>query len=146
MKFIYAFYLLLLFPSLLMAQNSIKATFSPAEDYRWAILYENSPTGNIYVAQGKIEEGTVEFLLDSTKKEGVYKLVYAAPQDEYNFDIIYNGNENIELSFTKDTGVIFQQSSGNLLLNSYLRSMATIGKEIEGFYVNKRSDKEKEEN
>ncbi len=141
MKFIYAFYLLLLFPSLLMAQNSIKATFSPVEDYRWAILYENSPTGNIYVAQGKIEEGIVEFILDQTKTEGVYKLVYAAPQDDYNFDIIYNGNESIELSFNKDSGVTFQQSSGNLLLNSYLRSMATIGKEIEGFYVNGKSDK-----
>ncbi len=142
MKFITSLYILFLFPSLFIAQNSVKATFSPADDYRWAILYKNSPSGNIYVAQGKIEEGNVEFLLDSTKTEGVYKLVYAAPQDEYNFDIIYNGHENIELSFTKETGVTFQQSSGNLLLNSYLASMASIGKEIESFYVNNRTDKE----
>ncbi len=140
MKFITSLYLLLLFPSLLMSQNSIKATFSPAEDYKWAILYKNSPSGNIYVAQGKIEEGSVEFLLESNKTEGVYKLVYAAPQDEYNFDIIYNGQENIELSFTKETGVTFQQSSGNLLLNSYLASMAAIGKDIENFYINKSAD------
>lgn len=140
MKFIYAFCLLLLFPSLLLSQNSIKATFSPAEDYRWAILYENSPLGNIYVAQGKIEDGKLEFTLDASKKEGVYKLVYAAPQDEFNFDIIYNGKENIELSFAKETGVIFQQSSGNLLLNSYLSNMANIGKEIEDFYLQNRTD------
>ena len=140
MKYKHTLYLLLLFPLMLLSQNSIKATFSPVEDYRWAILYENSPLGNIYVAQGKIEDGSLEFILDSAKKEGVYKLVYAAPQDEFNFDIIYNGQENIELSFTKETGVTFQQSSGNLMLNSYLANMANIGKEIEDFYLQNRTD------
>jgi len=140
MKFKNILFTLLFLPSFLFAQQTIKAAFSPADDYRWAILYKNSPTGNIYVAQSKIEEGSVTFLLDSKKTEGVYKLVYAAPQDEYNFDIIYNGHENIELSFTKENGVIFQQSSGNLLLNSYLESMATIGEEIEHFYINNSTD------
>jgi len=140
MKFITALYLFILLPNLLAAQNAIKATFSPANEYKWAILYKNSPLKNSYVAQGKIENGTVEFLLDSTKTTGVYKIVYAAPQDEYNFDIIYNGHENIELEFNAESGITFKQSSGNLLLNSYLAELATIGKDIEAFYVNNKKD------
>mgnify|MGYP002639352104 CR=1 FL=1 len=140
MKFTKTLCLVLLFPTLLVAQTSIKATFSPADDYKWAILYKNTPLKNIYVAQGKIENGTVEFLLDSTKTKGVYKVVYAAPQDEYNFDLIYNGNENIELEFNAKNGITFKQSSGNLMLNSYLVELATIGKEIEAFYINKKTD------
>jgi len=140
MKLIKFIYLFLLFPAVLVAQNSIKANFSPAEEYKWAILYKNSPLKNIYVAQGKIENGTVEFLLDSTKTKGVYKVVYAAPQDEYNFDLIYNGDENIEVEFNAKNGITFRQSSGNLILNSYLVELASIGKEIEGFYLNKKTD------
>ncbi len=140
MKFKNSLYILLLMPALLVAQNTIKATFSPTEDFKWAILYKNSPLKNTYVAQGKIENGVVEFLLDSTATKGIYKLVYAAPQDEYNFDLIYNGDENIDLSFSNKTGITFHQSSGNLLLNSYLVELAAIGKEIELFYIDKKTD------
>jgi len=135
----FIFYFLLL-PIVALAQNTITATFSPAEEYRWAILYKNTPYGSDYVAQGKIENGNVQFNLQAKHTKGVYKLVYAAPQEDYNFDIIYNGNENISLTFSKDTGAVFQESSGNLLLNSYLSSMAAIGGEIEAFYISKNTD------
>lgn len=137
----FIFYLLFL-PLVTIAQNTITATFSPAEDYRWAILYKNTPNGSDYVAQGKIENGIVIFNLKEKHTVGVYKLVYAAPQEEYNFDIIYNGNENIELTFSKESGVIFQQSSGNLLINTYLMSMSGIGKEIENYYIEKNTNKD----
>ena len=132
--------LLFLAPVLLVAQHSIKATFTPADHFNWAILYQVSPTKNNFVAQAKISEGKIEFLLDSSETKGMYKLVYAAPQDEYNFDIIYSGEEDIELSFNIETGAVFQKSSENILLNSYLTAQASKGDEIEQFYVEQNKD------
>ncbi len=140
MKFVNLLYFLLFVPTSLIAQQSIKATFSPAEHFNWAILYKTSPTRNIYIAQSKIDEGKLEFLLDSSATKGIYKLVYAAPQEDYNFDIIYNGEEDIELTFNINTGVVFQKSSENIMLNSYLNSLAVIGTEIEKFYIEKNQD------
>ena len=52
-------FFILFFPIIGFSQHTIKATFSPAKDYVWAILYKTTPTSNKYVAQGKIDEGVV---------------------------------------------------------------------------------------
>jgi len=137
MKLTNLLYILFLAPVLVVAQHSIKATFTPADHYNWAILYKVSPIKKNFVSQAKINEGKIEFILDSSATKGIYKLVYAAPQDEYNFDIIYNGEEDIELTFNINTGAVFQKSSENNLLNSYLIDQAAKGDEIEQFYVEK---------
>ncbi len=140
MKLSKLLYIWLLFPALVMAQHTIKATFSPAEHFNWAILYKMSPTKNRYVAQAKISEDRLEFLLDSTATKGIYKLVYAAPKDEYNFDVIYNAEEDIELTFNSNEGVVFQKSTENILLDIYLNAMAAVGEEIENFYISNNKD------
>lgn len=141
MKFKKTLFILLFLPSFLFAQHTIKATFSPAKDFKWAILYKNTPTGTRYIAQGKIENGNLTFSLDSLAEKGVYKLVYAAPQAEYNFDIIYNTEEDIELTFNTNDGAIFQKSSENILLNNYLNDFIEIGKKIETAYSQSTIDK-----
>ena len=133
-------FILFFTPVLLVAQHSIKATFTPPEYFNWAILYQVSSAKNNYVAQAKINEGKVEFKLDSAATKGIYKLVYAAPQDQYNFDIIYNGEEDIELTFNINNGVVFQKSVENKLLSSYLTAQENLGLEIEQFYVEKNTD------
>ena len=77
-------------PTFVMAQHNIKGNFSPAKDYEWVVLYKVTPTSSAYIANTEINEnGDFEFRLDSTVTQGMYKLVYALPQEEYNFDIIY---------------------------------------------------------
>jgi len=120
-----------MFPLLLIAQNTIKATFTPEEDFTWGILYKNSPTGKKYVAQSKFVEGHVVFKLNEEATKGIYKLVYAVPQNEYNFDLIYNGKEDIELKFNLNDGAIFLKSSENILLSSYLSELTSLGKSLE---------------
>ena len=120
-----------MFPLLLIAQNTIKATFTPEEDFTWGILYKNSPTGKKYVAQSKFVEGHVVFKLNEEATKGIYKLVYAVPQNEYNFDLIYNGKEDIELKFNLNDGAIFLKSSENILLSSYLSELTFLGKSLE---------------
>jgi len=110
------FTILLLLPTLLIAQHSIKGKFTPAKDYKFALLYKVTPQVATYVNNAEINEnGTFEFKLDSTITAGVYKLVYAIPQEDYNFDIIYSGKEDIVLEFKAETGVKYKASTENIM-------------------------------
>jgi thiol-disulfide isomerase/thioredoxin len=121
-------------PSLIISQNTLKANFTPEEDFTWGILYKNSPTGKKYVAQSKFVEGNLVFELNEKATKGIYKLVYAVPQNEYNFDLIYNGKEDIELTFSLNNGATFIKSSENILLFSYLNELTFLGKLLEVEY------------
>lgn len=134
-------FLVLAATTLLQAQHTITGTFAPPEKYKWAILYKMSPTRPIYISQGKINEGKIAFTLDSTQTKGIYKIVYDIPQEEFNFDLIYDGKEDINFTFDKTNGVTFSQSSQNNLLNEYITSMSAVGKDIGAFYVNNLDDK-----
>ena len=134
-------FLFALLPSILLAQNSIKGTFTPAEEYKWIILYKVTPTTSIYVENAEIaEDGRFEIAMDSTFSKGVYRIVYAMPQEEFNFDIIYNAEEDIELSFSEDKGVEFKQSTENKLLTSYAKSMMMVNRTINNFYSKGSTD------
>jgi thiol-disulfide isomerase/thioredoxin len=121
-------------PSLIISQNTLKANFTPEEDFTWGILYKNSPTGKKYVAQSKFVEGNLVFELNEKATKGIYKLVYAVPQNEYNFDLIYNGKEDVELTFSLNNGATFIKSSENILLFSYLNELTFLGKLLEVEY------------
>ena len=133
--------LAVLLPSLLFAQHTIKGTFSPAKDYNVALLYKVTPTISSYITNTEINaDGTFEIQLDSTATKGMYRLVYAIPQEDYNFDIIYNEKEDIELTFNAETGVEFQSSVENKLLASYTNSMSAVTHNIGDFFREKSTD------
>ncbi|WP_298555830.1 thioredoxin-like domain-containing protein [uncultured Algibacter sp.] len=135
------FFTVLLLPSLLLAQHTIKGTFSPAKEYNFALLYKVNPTMSDYVTNAEIgEDGSFEFKLDSTNTKGTYRLVYAVPQEDYNFDIIYNGKEDIELVFNSETGVEFKKSNENKLLASYTNSMSMVTQSIGNYFSQESKD------
>ncbi len=135
-------FLFALLPSILLAQHSIKGTFTPPEEFKWIILYKVTPTTSIYVENAEIaEDGSFEIALDSTISKGVYRIVYAMPQEEFNFDIIYNKEEDINLSFSEEKGVKFKQSFENKLLTSYAKSMMMVNQTINNFYSKGSTDK-----
>ncbi|WP_246067796.1 TlpA family protein disulfide reductase [Changchengzhania lutea] len=128
-------------PNLFFGQHTISGTFSPAEDYNVALLYKVTPTISEYIANSEISKGgRFQFQLDSTNTRGMYRLVYAIPQEDYNFDIIYNGKEDIKLTFNSETGVEFQSSSENKLLSSYTNSMSLITHSIGNFFREESKD------
>ena len=133
---------ILFLPSFLIAQHTITGVFNPPESYNVAILYKVNPTISDYVANTKInkESGSFKFELDSTATKGIYRIVYALPQEDYNFDIIYNGNEDIELKFNPETGVKYQKSHENKLLASYTNSMSMVTQSISNFYRKRSTD------
>lgn len=124
-----------------MAQHTIKGTFSPAEDYPFAVLYKITPTSTLYVANTQMDEkGSFKFELDSTVTKGMYRLVYALPQEEFNFDIIYNAKEDVSLTFNAETGVDFKASVENTLMSSYTNSMSLVSQSIGNFYNQQSQD------
>ncbi|TJY37726.1 TlpA family protein disulfide reductase [Pontimicrobium aquaticum] len=134
-------FIFLLLPSFLIAQHTIKGTFSPAEDYPFAVLYKITPTSTMYVANTQMDEkGNFNLELDSTVTEGMYRLVYALPQEEFNFDIIYNAKEDVSLTFNAETGVDFKSSVENTLMSSYTNSMSLISQSIGNFYNQQSQD------
>lgn len=132
--------LAVLLPNIFFGQHIIKGTFSPAENYNVALLYKVTPTVSEYVTNSEIKDGKLELKLDSTATKGMYRIVYAIPQEDYNFDVIYNGKEDITLTFNSETGVDFQSSSENKLLASYTNSMSMITHSIGNFYKEESKD------
>ncbi|PWH83775.1 TlpA family protein disulfide reductase [Algibacter marinivivus] len=134
-------FLTLLVPSLLLGQHKIKGVFYPAKDYNFALLYKVGPTISDYVTNAEIaEDGAFEFKLDSTATKGMYRIVYAVPQEDYNFDVIYNGKEDIELTFMSETGVDFKKSNPNKLLTSYTNSMSMVTQSIGNYFSQESKD------
>src|SRR5690606_23631588 len=66
-------------------------------------------------------------------------LVYGLPLEDYNFDLIYNGKEDVVLSFG-DEGLIFKASSENTLWMSYTKSMELVNMAISNFYTQESTD------
>lgn len=134
-------FITLFLPAILLAQHSIKGVFSPAGEFRATILYKVTPTVSKYVASYELEkDGSFNIKLDSTVTKGMYRLVYAIPQEDYNFDIIYNGKEDIELTFNSETGVTFVKSVENKLLASYTNSMSLITQSLSNYYGSNSKD------
>ncbi|GGZ75438.1 peroxiredoxin family protein [Algibacter mikhailovii] len=137
-RFIFTLFLI---PGLLLAQHSVKGIFTPAKSYNVILLYKVTPTISEYVANAKIDEhGHFEIQLDSTLEKGVYRMVYAVPQEDYNFDVIVNGKEDIELSFNAETGVTYQNSFENKLLSSYTNSMSMVTQSIGNYFRERSTD------
>ena len=110
-------FVLTLLPSLLLAQHTIKGTFTPPEEFKFAFLYRVTAETSVFINNANIgEDGSFEITLDEKEKPGTYRIVYAQPQDEYNFDLLYNGKEDIVLEFDLEKGVTFVESSENKML------------------------------
>jgi len=136
-------FLFSLLPSILLAQHTIKGTFSPSEEFNFAILYKVTPTNSVYVNNTEINgDGNFTFQLDSTITKGMYRIVYALPQEEFNFDLIYNAEEDIELAFNLNDGVSYIASKENILLTSYFKNTDLISQKINQFYSQEQQDKE----
>ncbi|MBP1840429.1 TlpA family protein disulfide reductase [Formosa algae] len=131
---------LVLLPTLVFAQHKISGTFSPAKQFKAALLYKLEPAKTVYINNTTIVDGRFEMLLDASVKPGMYRIVYALPQDQYNFDFIYN-NEDVVFDFNANKGMSFQASKENILLNNYKHEMYVVKGKINTLYSDKDIDK-----
>ena len=123
--------------------QSVSGTFSPSEDFTYAFLYKATPEGADYVNRGKLDSlGHFEIPLNETVTPGIYKIVYAIPPEENNFDFIYDGKESVDFNFSYKNGVEFKSSDENKLWNSYLKSMDMVNITISNYYSKDVKDEE----
>jgi thiol-disulfide isomerase/thioredoxin len=116
------------------AQHTISGTFSPAADFTYVLAYRLTPTGETYMADAPIKNGSMQLSLPATAAAGIYRLVYAIPKEEFYFDVIYNGKEDIALTFDTDKGAVFTQSRENVLYGNYNRDITAAEKKLIAFY------------
>tara|TARA_R110002033_G_scaffold43675_8_gene85728 strand:- start:123 stop:1424 length:1302 start_codon:yes stop_codon:yes gene_type:complete len=134
--------ILLVLPFISFAQT-IKGTFSPAEDYSYAFLYKASPEGANYIDRGQLDSnGQFEIKLKDSLEAGIYKIVYAIPPEENNFDFIFDGKESVDFNFSQEEGVEFTESEENKLWMSYLKSIEMVNHTISNYYSKNNADKE----
>lgn len=123
------------------SQHTISGTFSPAEDYTWLIAYHLKPGTQQYVADTAIKDGKFELSIPENSPVGTYRLVYAVPQAEFNFDILYTGKEDLKLSFDAEEGVEFTGSNENKLFSTYFREIQEAESRLISFYTSGFTDK-----
>lgn len=125
---------------LVNAQHTISGNFSPAKDYTWLIAYRLKPGTQVYSADTAIKNGEFTLKLPENSLPGTYRLVYAVPQEEFYFDVIYNGKEAIKLSFNKEQGAVFSRSNENILFGTYFKEILDVERSLIAFYSSGSSD------
>ncbi len=131
----------MLFSTFIFAQHTISGAFSPIKDYSWIIAYRLKPGTQVYVADSAIKDGVFTLNIPESSPKGIYRLVYAVPQEEFYFDVVYNGKEDIKLHFTTEKGVNFLKSEENKVFSSYFKEIRAIENEIIEFYSSGSSSK-----
>lgn len=134
-------YLFIILPILAFSQQSIQGTFPTNGNFTFAMLYKSTPTSLEYVERSKMaSDGSFKIDLPAETPAGIYKLVYGLPLEDYNFDLIFNGKEDVVLSFSDEEGLIFKASSENTLWMSYTKSMELVNMAISNFYTQESTD------
>ncbi|WP_299798108.1 TlpA disulfide reductase family protein [uncultured Maribacter sp.] len=134
----------LLFISLsIQAQGSIAGNFSPPKDFKWLIAYELTPNGERYSIDSAVRDGSFELEMPLTAQAGMYRLVYAVPQDEFYIDVIYNKKEDVKFNFNLQDGLTITNSEENKWYREYFSKItAAQDKLIEFYETNIESNKE----
>jgi thiol-disulfide isomerase/thioredoxin len=134
----------LLFISLsIQAQGSIAGNFSPSKDFKWLIAYELTPNGERYSIDSAVRDGSFELEMPLTAQAGMYRLVYAVPQDEFYIDVIYNKKEDVKFNFNLQDGLTITNSEENKWYREYFSKItAAQDKLIEFYETNIESNKE----
>lgn len=136
------FFVFAILPIFALAQHTVKGKFPNTDDFKFAFLYQVTTQTSKFVNNAEIkEDGTFTFTLDKNQPTGTYRIVYNQPQDQYNFDFLYN-NEDIELTYDFDNGLTFIKSEENKLWNSYNKSIQLVGNSLNNFYMKGENNEE----
>ena len=135
------FVLILCFTQFSEAQHSVSGSLTPADEYKWLIAYKLNPDHQNYIADTAVKNGAFSLNIPANAQTGMYRMVYAVPQEEFYFDFIYNGKEDIVLSFDSQKGLSFASSTENLLYTRYFNEIHRLEKQIAQFYSEQNKDR-----
>lgn len=128
-------------PQFLLSQHSIRGNFSPAEEFTYAFLYKNTPSGADYIDRAKLKsDGSFTIKMEEDAVPGIYKIVYATPPEDNNFNFFYDCKEDVVLNFDLETGLSFTSSNDNMLWDSYLSDISNINGQISAYYSSENTN------
>ncbi|WP_405410997.1 TlpA family protein disulfide reductase [Maribacter sp. Asnod1-A12] len=133
MKFLLSFYLICISFSI-QAQGSISGNFSPPKDFKWLIAYELTPNGERYSVDTAIRDGSFILEMPTTAQAGIYRLVYAVPQDEFYIDVIYNKKEDVKFNFNLKDGLTITNSEENKWYHEYFKKITVAQDDLLEYY------------
>jgi len=133
---VFIHYFLLFITISLHAQGSISGNFSPAKDFKWLIAYELTPNGEKYTADTAVKEGFFTLQMPKTAQAGMYRLVYAVPQNEFYIDLIYNKKEQVKFNFSLKNGLTITNSVENKWYNDYFSKITAAQDNLLEYYEN----------
>ena len=137
----FLFTLIVLSTFSLSAQHSVSGTFTPAKDYKWLIAYHLKAGHQAYTADTAIKNGAFTLNFPAEAEPGTYRLVYAVPQEEFYFDVLYNGKEDVQVNFDAEKGVSFTASKENRIFHAYFKEINAAKQAFIDFYQSGKSDK-----
>ena len=125
------FYFSVILPILGFSQHQLKGVFSPANEFKATMLYHLSEGNATYMSYGTVNpQGELQIELEASAPSGIYKLVYALPQADHNFEFIYDANHDVVFNFNIDSGVEFINSKENQLFQTYTQAINNAQKEL----------------
>lgn len=124
-----------------VAQHSISGNFSPASEFKWLIAYELTPGSQRYTEDTAIKEGYFKLELPENATVGMYRIVYAVPQEEFYIDVIYNGKEDIEFNFNLEEGISIIASEENKTYYNYLLEIGSLEEQLADYYKTDNTSK-----
>lgn len=134
--------LFLLLPVVASAQLKISGTFNPEEGYTFGILYRIATDNVFYETDAAIAtDGSFSLTLQQPLAPGMYRMVYNLPQDQYFFDFLYNGKEDLNFKFSNKEGAVFQNSTENQLWTSYRSKKQQFDTDIFALIANEETSK-----
>ena len=142
MKVLYIYFILFISIGL-NAQGSISGNFSPAKDFKWLIAYELTPGGEKYTADTAVKEGFFSLEMPINAQPGMYRLVYAVPQNEFYIDVIYDKKEHVKFNFNIQDGLTITNSEENKWFNEYFSKITAAQDRLMEYYE-KGSESKKE--
>lgn len=136
----FLFFLIALSTFGLSAQHSISGTFTPAKEYKWLIAYHLKAGDQAYTVDTSIKNGAFTLNFPANAAPGTYRLVYAVPQEEFYFDVLYSGKEDVQLNFDSEKGVSFTASKENRIFDAYFKEINAAKQALIDFYRSGKSD------
>ncbi len=133
--------LLFLMACVVQAQHKISGTFTPAKDYTWVIAYRIMPGTQAYIADTAVNNGNFTLTLPTSAEPGTYRLVYAVPQEQFYFDVLYDGKEDILVNFDAQNGPSYSASEENKIYNAYFKEITGLKQMFIDFYKNGSTDR-----
>ncbi|MGO4918644.1 TlpA family protein disulfide reductase [Maribacter spongiicola] len=133
MKVLISFFLLFTCLSI-QSQGSISGNFSPPKDFKWLIAYELTPNGERYSVDTAVKDGSFTLQMPASAQAGMYRLVYAVPQDEFYIDIIYDKKEDVKFNFDLENGLTITNSVENKWYHEYFSKITAAQDKLIEFY------------